>query len=304
MATSAAPAPVDMLEQRRIDWTGYLFILPNIIGFLAFTFLPVFASLALAFMHCSLLDEPRFAGVANFRAILTDPGFWKYVSNTIVLMLGIPVNVAASLALALMLDRRVRGVVFFRTVYFLPTVASGVAIFILWTWVLRADAGLLNGLLAQVGIAGPDWLGDPRWVKPAMILVGLWTAGGGINMLLYLAALQGVPQELYEAADIDGAGARARFVHITWPMIWPTTFFIMIMSIIAGFQGGFDMVYVMTDGTGGPGGAAITLDFHVYQNAYVNLKLGYASAIAWLMFVAILFFTMIAWRYGARRIQF
>lgn len=297
-------AGITRRKKRRGDWSGYLFILPNLIGFLAFTFLPVFASLGLAFMRCSLLDEPRFVGLDNFRAILTDPGFWKIVWNTLVLMLGIPVSIAASLGLALLLDRKRRGVVLFRTICFLPTVASGVAVFIIWTLALRPDTGLLNALLATVGIAGPDWLSDPSWIKPAMILVGLWTTAGGINMLLYLAALQGVPLDLYEAAEIDGADANARFVYITWPMIWPTTFFIIIMSIIAGLQGGFDMVYVMTDGTGGPRGAAVTVDYHIYQNAYVNLKLGYASAVAWLMFLAILVCTLIAWRFGARRAEF
>ncbi|MFQ5804835.1 MAG: carbohydrate ABC transporter permease [Phycisphaerae bacterium] len=302
-SSSAAAATLD-LREGRTDWAGYLFILPNFLGFLAFSFLPIFVSLALAFMRCSLLDEPRFVGLQNFRAILTDPKFWKYAWNTVFLMFGIPLNITASLILALLLDRKRRGVVLFRTIYFLPTVASGVAVFILWTWVLRADAGLLNNLLARVGLAGPNWLNDPAWIKPGMVLVGLWISAGGINMLLYLAALQNVPQELYEAAQIDGAGARAQFFHITWPLIWPTTFFILIMALIAGFQGGFDMVYVMTDGSGGPGGAAVTIDFHIYQNAYVNLKLGYASAIAWLLFVAVLFFTLIAWRFGARRAQF
>jgi multiple sugar transport system permease protein len=301
-AAIAVAAPAARGE--RIDWSGYLFLLPNFLGFMAFGFLPIFVSLTLAFMKCSLLTEPRFVGLENFRAILTDPQFWKYAWNTVFLMFGIPLNVAASLGLALLLDQRRRGVVIYRTMYFLPTVASGVAVFILWTWVLRTDAGLLNGLLAKVNITGPNWLNDPAWIKPGMIMVGLWTTAGGINMLLYLAALQNVPQEVYEAAQIDGAGAAARFVHITWPLIWPTTFFILIMAIIAGFQGGFDMVYVMTDGSGGPGGAAVTVDFHIYQNAYVNLKLGYASAVAWLLFVAILFFTLLAWRFGAPRAQF
>jgi len=287
----------------RVDWSGYLFLLPNLLGFLVFALVPIFVSLALAFTDCSLLDPPRFVGLRNFREILGDPRFWQYVGNTAFLMLGIPLQVAASLVLALLLDRRRRGVVVFRTAFFLPTVASGVAVFILWTWVLRAEDGLLNGALALLGIDGPHWLIDPRWIKPGMILVGLWIAAGGINMLLYLAALQNVPQELYEAAQIDGAGALACFVQITWPMIWPTTFFIVIMALITGFQGGFDMVYVMTDGSGGPGGAAVTVDFHIYQNAYVNLKMGYASAIAWLLFVAIFCVTLVAWRFGARRVK-
>ncbi len=178
-------------------------------------------------------------GIENFRSLLwfhhehgrlvpNDPFFWQYVYNTLFLMIGIPIGMAGSLIVALMMNRKLRGIVVFRTIYFLPTICSGVALLILWNYLYNPDIGLINSTFRAIGIANPpDWLGTVRWAKPALILMGLWGGLGGFNMILYLAALQGVPSSYYEAAEIDGAGPWAKFWAVTWPMISPTTFFIL-----------------------------------------------------------------------------
>jgi len=190
----------------------------------------------------------------------------------------------------------------FRLVFFLPTAASGIAIYILWKWILNPQYGLINAILSWFGIQGPNWLLDSNWAKPSLILMGIWITMGGVNFLLYLAALQNIPQHLYEAADIDGAGVWKKFLTITLPLIKPTTFFIVIMSIIAGFQGGFAQTYVMTKG--GPAGATTTIDYYIFNNAYVNFKMGYASAIAYVLFFIIFLFTLLNWKFGKKGVEY
>jgi multiple sugar transport system permease protein len=172
----------------------------------------------------------------------------------------------------------------------------------LWRWIYNPDFGLLNVLLSYIGINGPDWLGSTLWAKPALIFMGIWTGMGGTNMILYLAALQGVNPELYEAADMDGANNWKKFWHITFPMISPTTFFIFTMSIIAGFQGNFDTVFVMTGG--GPAGSTTTLSFHIYRNAYELFNMGYASSMALVLFAIVLAATLINWKYNGRKVTY
>lgn len=307
--------------------TAYLFILPNFIGFLIFTSLPVVASLLLSFADWDLLSPPKFAALKNFISLLgfqftgdgvccpwysylffwkyftpRDPEFWKFLYNTVFMMSGIPIGMFGSLILAVMLNKRLRGTVFFRTVYFIPSISSAVAIALLWRWIYNPDYGLLNFVLNKFEIAGPGWLTDPDWAKPSLILMGLWGGIGSMNMLLYLAALQGIPQHLYEAARIDGANSFQKFRHITLPMLTPTTFFIFIMSVIGGFQGGFQNAYLMT--RGGPGGATTTIEYYIYNNAFVWFNMGKASAIAWFLFLIILGITLFNWRFGGRKVQY
>lgn len=295
---------------------AYAFLLPSVVGFALFTALPVVASLALSFYKWDIITwPPTFAGLENFTRLVgwhrevagwvpNDPLFWKYTSNTVFLMLAIPVHMLGSLLLAGLLNQRLKGLVFFRTIFFLPTISSGVAIVLLWWWLYNPEFGPVNrgiealGDLLRLPLRGPQWLTDEAWAKPALMLMGVWMVVGGYNMVLYLAALQGIPKELYESAEIDGAGSWHKFWAITWPMISPTTFFILTMSIIGGFQGGFTFAYIMT--RGGPNGATTTLEYYIFNNLFVYQHAGYAAAIAWLLFVVLFLVTLIQWRSGRR----
>ena len=292
---------------------GYSFLTPNFLGFLVFTSLPVLASLLLAFVQWDILTPPHWVGFQNFvnllgwhqeegRIVANDPLFWKYCGNTMFLMAGIPINMVCSLVLALCMNQKLKGIVVFRTVYFLPTISAGVALCMLWRWIYNPDFGLLNTLLAKMHMRGPDWLSSTAWAKPALMLMGLWTGMGGGNMILYLASLQGVPAHLYEAAEIDGATPWQKFWNITFPMISPTTFFIFVMSVIGGFQGGFQAAYIMTGG--GPAGATTTIEYYIYNNAFQWFKMGYAASIAWFLFIVVLIVTLFNWRYGGRVVQY
>lgn len=323
-------APRAMKPSRGVDFTygGYLFLLPNFVGFMAFVFLPIIASLVLSFCSWQALKEPwpQWVGFANFAKLLTERTFWYYTFNTVFMMLGIPVGMALSLVLALLLNRGVRFIRVYRMVYFLPTISAGVALLILWVWIYDATYGLLNYTLARVGVEGPNWLGGGFdlaahwpwldavlqkigikfmffWSKPALMLMGLWTGVGGYNMLLYLAGLQGINPELYEAADVDGANAWQKFRHITWPMLTPTTFFIFTMSLIGGFQGGFQAAYVMTQG-GGPEGSSTTISYEIFHQLFVADRVGYASAIAWFLFLVVFALTMLNWHFGGKVVHY
>jgi len=304
---------------------GYLFLAPNCLGFLLFTSVPVVCSFYFAFTHWDLFHPPKWVGLMNFASLLgfsrsrddatsilglvripyvaNDPFFWQYLYNTVYMMMVIPFTMAGSLALAIALNRKMRGVVVYRTLYFLPSVTSGVAVFILWRYLYNTDIGLFNAILVRLGVAHPpDWLGSSAWAKPALMLMSFVMGVGGSSMILYLAALQGVPRELYEAADIDGASGWQQFRFITWPLVTPTTFFLTIMGIIGGFQGGFMTAYVMT--SGGPAGSTTTLEYYIYNKAFTVFNMGYASAIAWFVFVVVFGLTLMAWKYGGRVVHY
>lgn len=301
--------------------TGLLFLAPSLIGFLIFTSIPILISFLLSFFKCDLLQTKdilswQFVGLENFINLLglhwennalkaNDPEFWRFLGNTIFLMLKVPFTIAISLGLALALNRRIKGIILFRTVYFLPTICIGTALYMLWRWTFNADFGLFNLVLTKLSygtINGPKWLADPNWAKPAFIIMNIWTEMGGINLILYLAALQTIPQELYEAAAIDGAGRWQKFWHITWPMLGPVTFFILIMNLINGFQGFFQQAHIMTHG--GPAGATTTLSYYIYHLAYVWNHMGYAAAVSWILFVVILVITAISWKFGGKTVHY
>jgi multiple sugar transport system permease protein len=290
---------------------GYGFLLPNFIGFLIFTSIPVLASLVLSFMDIDLISTPKtytFVWFENFKTLLFDPFFWKYCWNTVVLMAAIPFSMAGSLFLALLLNERLKGVVFFRTIYFLPTICSGVAIYILWRLIYNPDFGVLNAMISKFGsllgltLRGPNWLTDEVWAKPALIIMSVWQMVGGYNMIIYLAALQGVPRDLYEAAEIDGANSWQKFWAITWPQISPATFFIAIMSIIGGFQAGFDQAYILTGG--GPNGATTTIMYYIFNNFYKWQEEGYAAAISWVLFLIIFAVTLFKWKVFGQKVHY
>ncbi len=288
---------------------AYGFLLPNLFGFLIFTSLPVLASLVLSFCRWDALSgPPQLIGLANFIELFRDPLFWKYGYNTIFLMLSIPLSMAGSLILALALNQKLKGIVVYRTLYFLPTICSGVAIYMLWKLIYNPDFGMLNGMISKAGelvgltLKGPYWLHDEAWSKPALIIMGVWQTVGGYNMVLYLAALQGVPRDFYDAAEMDGANSWQKFWAVTWPQISPTTFFIAIMSVIGGFQAGFDPAYVMTGG--GPNGSTTTLIYYLYNSAFSWSQMGYAAAIAWVLFVIVLAFTILQWRFYGSTVHY
>ncbi|MCX7018582.1 MAG: sugar ABC transporter permease [bacterium] len=299
-------------------WAAMLFLLPSLTGFLAFIFLPITASLALAFCKWDVisgLEGIHWIGLKNFRQILgfifdrqtgellaNDPLFWKYLYNTLFLMCGIPFGIAGSLIIALMLNSRIPMTRVLRTVYYLPSICVPVAVFLLWRWLLNNRYGVINYMLGFAGITGPDWLGTITWAKPAIIIASFWMGVGGGGMILYLAGLQGIPRELYEAADIDGAGRWQKFRMITWPLLTPTTFFIFITSVIGGFQGGFEAAYMMTGG--GPAGSTMTISYYIYQYAFTWFRMGYASALSWILFIIIFVVTVINWKYGGRRVHY
>lgn len=310
----------ELKSSTRETLAAYLFLTPNFLGFLVFTFLPVFISLLLSFYQWDVITwPPKFVGFSNFinllgfhmesgRLVPNDYNFWKYLWNTIFLMFSIPINMMAALALAIALNQRIKGIVTFRTINFLPSICPGVAVAILWLWIFNPEYGMLNNIIYWIGqflgapLKGPNWLSSPGWAKPSLMLMNFWTYLGGMNMILYLAALQGIPRELYEAADIDGANNWQKFLAITWPQISPTTFFIFIMGVIGGFQGGFMQAYVMTGG--GPGGATTTIEYYIYNNAYVWFNMGYAASIAWFLFVIIFIVSIINWRFGGRLVHY
>jgi len=314
-----------MSDRRKEVVTAYAFLAPNFVGFILFTSAPVLASLYLAFTRWDLFHAPRWVGLQNFVSLLgfsrspdettsilglmrvpyaaNDPFFWQYLYNTAYLMLAIPVTLFGSLMLAIALNQKIRGVVIYRTLFFLPSITAGVAVLILWKWLYNTDFGLINSVLTQVGVSNPpDWLGSSAWAKPALMLMGFVMGVGGSSMILYLAALQGVSRELYEAAQIDGASGGQQFRAITWPLIAPTTFFLAIMSVIGGFQGGFMQAYVMTGG--GPAGSTTTIEYYIYNKAFAVFNMGYASAIAWVLFVAILVVSLATWKFGGRAVQY
>ncbi len=288
--------------------TGYLFIAPWLLGFLIFTAGPMVASLLLSFTSWTMLSPPSWVGLENFERLLGhDPLFVRSLWNTVFyVVLSVPLSTCLALGLALLLDRNVRGMSIFRTIFFLPSVTNVVAVSILWLWIFNPEFGLLNTALRAIGIEGPLWLQSETWAKPALVLMSLWGVGG--SMIIFLAALQGVPRELHEAAELDGAGSMQRFFHITVPMISPALFFSLVMGLIGGFQV-FTQAFVMT-GTaqpgseGGPNNATLFIVLYLYKKAFMDFKMGYASAIAWALFFIILVLTLVQKRFGQRWVHY
>ncbi|MDB5324481.1 MAG: hypothetical protein JWM57_50 [Phycisphaerales bacterium] len=299
-----------------------MFLAPNLLGFAVFTLLPVLFSLGAAFTDWDLTrpGKTHFTGLSNLRHLLADGNFWVYFANTIYLMLGLPIAIACSLGLALLLHREVRGVVVYRTVLYLPSFTAGVALMLLWQALFNPDIGPINAMLR--GLFGqsfpvPQWLGsmsnllglEPERLhvagkyfgigaREAILLMGIWTVAGGNTMLLYVAALGNVPAELIEAAKLDGAGPWQRFRNVTWPQLAPTTFFVVVMGVIGGLQGGFEQARVLT--AGGPAGTTTTLSYYIYTVAFERFEVGYASAVSWVMFLIIFGFAMVYWKVGNR----
>ncbi len=285
------------LSPRARDNLAALFFLsPWLIHFFAMIATAMIASFVISLTKTDLLTGFTWMGLKNYAQLVKDPLFTKSLQVTAYYtFLVVPLGIVVALSIALLLNQKVRGLGFWRLVYYLPSVVSGVAVAILWGWVLNPRFGLLNAGLMRLGITDPPrWMYSEQWAVPGFIIMGLWGAGGG--MLLYLAGLQGIPTALYEAAEIDGANSWQRFWQITIPMLTPTIFFNLLMSIIGSWQV-FTQIYVMTNG--GPNNATLTMVLYLYRLGFINLRFGYPSAVAWVLFAIILVFTMFVVRSSA-----
>ena len=292
------PARRLTLRQKDQLWALF-FISPWIVGFLVFTAGPMLMSAYLSLTDYNVLDPPVWAGAANYvKALLRDGIFWHSLRVTLYYgALALPLGLIVGFGLALLLNQQVPAMGLWRTIYFLPSVVAGVAVAILWVRLLSPKNGLLNPFLEQVfGIEGPGWFTDPDWAIPALVLMSLWGVGG--SMIIYLAGLQGVPTSLYDAAKVDGANALLRFRHVTLPMMTPVIFYTLVLGLIGAFQY-FTEVFVATSGDGGPQRATLFYNLYLYQNAFKYNDMGYASALAWILFVIVLLLTLAVFRSSA-----
>ena len=276
---------------------GYLFISPWLIGFILFTAGPILTSLVLSFFRWSLIRPPHLIWFDNYVTMASkDPLLWQSLRVTLTYVVAaIPLQMTLALLLAILLNQKVRLIPLFRTMFYLPSQVSAVAISVIFLWIFHPELGLINDFLRRLGIEGPAWLISVKWALPALIGMSLWSVGGA--MIILLAGLQGIPQHLYEAAALDGAGELAKFRHVTLPMLSPVIFFNLILGIIAGFQY-FTQAYVMT--RGGPLNATLFYALYLYLNAFNFLKMGYASALAWILFLLIIAVTI--WQLSLARL--
>ena len=276
----------------------YLLIAPWAVGFVLFQGGPTLAVIAMSFADWPLPAPARFVGLENYAALAADPLFLRSLRNTAYYAAGVvPLGLAVGFALALLLRPPRPGVRLLRTIVFLPAVLSGVAMALLWGWVFNPRFGLANQVLAAFGVAGPGWLYSEAWAMPTLILLGL--AGVGVNMVVYLAALEAVPAELYEAAQLDGAGPWRRFRHVSWPLVTPVTFYLGVVNLLGAFQV-FTPTYVLTGG--GPNGATLTLPLYLYQSAFTYGRLGYGAALAVALLIAVGLLTLALFRVFERRV--
>jgi multiple sugar transport system permease protein len=278
---------------RREELAFYLFASPWLIGFLLWTAGPMVGSLVLSLTRYDVITPPQFTGLENYAKMLgSDPLVWQSLKVTLFYATGaVPLQLLGSLLLALLMNQKLPAIAGFRTIYYMPSVIAGVPVALLWMWIFNPEFGIVNEALAWFGIDGPQWLFSETWVVPAFVLMSVWTIGA--PMVIYLAGLQGIPQHLYEAAEIDGAGPWAKFAHVTLPMISPIIFFNTVMQIIVSFQI-FTPAYVMT--RGGPANASLFVGLYLYNNAFRYFQMGYAAALAWLVFVIIMALTLIVIR--------
>ncbi|MBI2842422.1 MAG: sugar ABC transporter permease [Armatimonadetes bacterium] len=281
-------------QARRQAIEGYLCILPWLAGFVALTLGPMVFSFLISLTKWDMINAPRFVGLENYATIFTDDFRFRQSLKVTAYYaaLSLPLGMAGSLGVAMLLNLNLRGMRIFRSIFYIPAILPGVAVTMLWLWILKPQGGVLNYLLGFLHISPKPWLSDPNWALPAFVVMSLWGIGGG--MIIYLAGLQSVPTQLYEAAEIDGAGSWTRFRTITLPMISPTIFFNLVMGVIGSFQV-FTASFIMAPG-GGPGYSALFYVLYLYQKAFKYLQMGYASALAWILFVIILTLTLIIFK--------
>ena len=300
------------LGERRNVLKGLLFISPWILGFLAFNLYPLVASIWFSLCDYSVLSQPVFLGAQNYVDLWHDPVFWKALRNTVLFaVVAIPLSTFLSIGLAILLNQPIAGQGIYRTIFFLPSLVPAISLAILWQWMLNGPWGLVNSLLRPPlqainvlfgsHLQAPDWLNDPNFALWGLILTGLW--GTGQAVVIYLAGLQEVPVELYEAAELDGTNSWQRFLHITLPMLSPVIFFNVLMSIIGALQT-FAVPYILTGGGDGPGRSLLFLATYIYQNAFDYWNMGYASALALCLFVLIIGLSLITVHYGEKKVHY
>ena len=276
----------------RRNVVSYIFIAPFVLGFLFWFLIPALASLWMVFQKWNMIDPPEFIGLGNFGKLLTDKLFWQALKvTTVYSAIAVPLGMVLAFLLAMLMNSKVRGITVFRTIFYIPSIVPAVSNAVLWAWILNSDFGLLNALLRVFGVRRILWLQDPDWALPALVLMSLWGLGGG--MVIYLAGLQGIPNEFYEAAEIDGAGGWAKLWHVTLPLMSPVIFFNLIMSIIGTFQI-FTAGYLVTNG--GPQNATLFYVLYLWRNAFLYLNMGYAAALAWVLFAIIIGLTALVFR--------
>jgi multiple sugar transport system permease protein len=289
------------LARRESLW-AYIFIAPWIIGFIVFTIGPMLASLFFSFTDYDIVDAPHWVGISNYTNLFHDALFWHALGITFKFAaISLPLGLVFSYMIAVLLNSKIRGINIWRTIYFLPSVIAGVAVALLWVRIFDPKFGILNPFLEHVfGIKGPAWFGDPHWAIPALVIMSLWGVGG--NVIIYLAGLQGVPTDLYDAAKVDGATAWQRFRYVTLPMTTPVIFYNLVLGLIGTFQY-FTEVYVISSSSGGAGAslggparATLFYNIYLYQNAFEYFHMGYASTMAWILFIIVLGLTLLIFR--------
>jgi multiple sugar transport system permease protein len=299
VTTPTSPPPTSprrrsLLWREHVD--GYIFILPWMIGFFIFVAGPMVASFLISFMDWEIVTPPRWSGLAQYQRLFTDRQFYLSLYNTAYyVFIGVPLHLLLALLAAMAMNLNLRGIRIYRTLYFIPSITPVVASSLLWLWIFNPEFGLANSFLNWLGLPSLYWLQDPKLAKAAFIIMSFWTIGG--QMVILLAGLKGIPAVLYEAAQIDGAGNWACFWHITLPMLSPAIFFNLILAIIGAFQV-FTQSYIITNG--GPENATLFYVLYLYRMAFENFRMGYASAMAWVLFLIILLFTFIQFRLSDR----
>ena len=293
----------ETLRQMRKNWSAYLFLAPGLLHFAIFTVFAVGFAFYISFHEWNIIqpDKP-FVGLENYRKLFEDPRFLRAVKNTLTFMVGIPLGLGSGLSVALLLNTKVRGQAIYRTLFYIPVVTPLVVSSIIWKWVYQGDYGLLNYYLLKLGIIHQKivWLADPDLALPALIIMMIW-GGTGSTMVIYLAGLQSIPEEMYDSAKVDGANALQRLFYITIPLLRPTTFFLFITSVIGTFQI-FTEVYIMTNG--GPLNRTTTIGYYLYTKAFRQLEMGYATAMAFVLFAMIFVFTLIQWKYTRGDVEY
>lgn len=286
--------------QRAETLSFFLFISPWLIGFVGLMLIPMGTSLYISFTKWNLLKPAKFNGLTNYVTIFADPLYWNSLKITATYaVISVPLNIVLSVMLAMLLNNKLRGMNVFRTVFYLPSIVSGVVVALVWLWMFQPDFGILNNLLIKFGIQGPKWIYSEDWAMPSLILMSLWNLG--TNIVLYLAALQGVPTEQYEAAGIDGAGWAGKFWHVTIPGISPTLLFTTLTGFISAMQT-FTQAYIMTEG--GPNHATTFYAYYIYKKAFVYRKMGEASAMAWVMFIIICLISLLILKTSAGKVYY
>lgn len=279
--------------QRRKAMTFYLLISPWLIGVLCFTVGPMLFSLCISFFRWDLISPAHFIGLGNYKQMFTmDPLFWKSLRVTLLYtVFSVPLGLAVALILAVLMNQKIPGIGVFRTIFYLPSVVSGVAISMLWLWIFNPDFGLVNGVLSWFGLHGPGWFSDPHWALATMVIISLYNLGG--TAIIFLAGIKNIPVSLYEASELDGAHKWQQFIHVTIPLLTPTILFNLIMGLIGAFQV-FTQGLVIT--AGGPDNATLFYNLYLYQNAFSYSKMGYASAMGWILFIITSLFSFVVMR--------